>query len=174
VVETVSLLLISVHMAFCMLCKMVELVHILHHSHVSLLQIQKLRQLPIQQTSRNIILTESSGKLLLSHTVVHRLHGIKNVSPCIDRPQKLLCGKVNLLLVNHSEQPNLLLQNTKPMLHVQRLSSWRERGWVCLQEVLVGIGPLNTAGTTPVPAIATEASAGEATNSLCQQLHGTG
>ena len=52
------------------------------------------------------------------------------------------------------------------MLHVQRLSSRREHGWVCLQEVLVGTGPLETTGTTPIPSIATGASTGEATNSL--------
>ena len=60
------------------------------------------------------------------------------------------------------------------MLCVQRLNSQRERGWVCPQKVLIGIGPLGTAGTTPVPAIANGASTGEATNSLCQHLQGTG
>ena len=59
------------------------------------------------------------------------------------------------------------------MLHVQRLSSQRERGWVCPQKVLIGTGPLGTAGTTPVPAIATGASTSEATNSVCQHLQGT-
>ena len=97
-VEMVPLLLISVYMGPSVLCKMVELVHIIHHSHTSLLQIQELSQLPVQQTSRNIVLTESSGKLLPSHTVVHRLHGIEGIPPCTSRPQKLLCDKVNLLL----------------------------------------------------------------------------
>ena len=60
------------------------------------------------------------------------------------------------------------------MLHIQRLSSWHEHGWVCPQKVLIGTGPLRTAGTTPVPTIATGASMGEATNSLCQHLQGTG
>ena len=60
------------------------------------------------------------------------------------------------------------------MLHVQRLHSRHEHGWVCLQEVLIGIGPLGTMGTTPVLAIATGASTGEATNSLCQHLQGMG
>ena len=58
----------------------------------------------------------------------------------------------------------------KLMLHVQRLHSRHERGQVCPQEVLIGTGPLGTTGTTPVPTIATEASMGEATNSLCQHL----
>ena len=38
-IETVHLLLISIHMSPSILCKMVELVHILHHSHVFLLQL---------------------------------------------------------------------------------------------------------------------------------------
>ena len=53
------------------------------------------------------------------------------------------------------------------MLRIQRLSSWRERGRVCLQEVLVGIWLYGSTGTTPVLTIATGASTGEATNSLC-------
>ena len=86
-IEMVHLLLISVHMSSSILCKMVELVHILHHSHIPLplLQIQELGQLSVQHTSRNIVLTESSGKLLPSHTVVHRLHGIKSVPPRTSR-----------------------------------------------------------------------------------------
>ena len=38
-IETVHLLLISIHMSPNILCKMVELVHILHHSHISLLKL---------------------------------------------------------------------------------------------------------------------------------------
>ena len=102
--------------------------------------------------------------------VVHRLHGVESVPPSTRKSQKLLCGKAHLLLISHIEQLKLLLQNTKPMLHVQRLSSRCEHGWVCPQEVLIGTGPLGVAGTTPVPTIATGASTGEATNSLCQHL----
>ena len=105
----IHLLLIGIHMSPRILCKMVELVHILHHSHVSLLQLQKLGQLPIQQTSRNIVLTKSSGKLLPSHIVVHRLHGVESVPPSNGRSQKLLCSKVHLLLVSHIKQLKLLL-----------------------------------------------------------------
>ena len=81
----VHLILISIYMSPSILCKMVELVHILHHSHASLLQLQKLGQLPVQQTSRNIVQTESSGKLSPSHMVVHRLHGIESVPPSTGR-----------------------------------------------------------------------------------------
>ena len=114
----VHLLLISIHNGPNILCKMVELVHTLHHSHVFLLQQQKLRQLPIQQTSKNIVLTESSGKLSPSHMVVHRLHGGESVPPSTGKSQNLLCGKAHLLFINHIEQLKLLLQNTKPMLYV--------------------------------------------------------
>jgi len=82
----VPLLLISIYMGPSILCKMVELVHIIHHSHTPLLQIQELSQLPIQQTNENIVLTESSGKLLPSHTVVCQLHGIESIAPHIGRP----------------------------------------------------------------------------------------
>ena len=105
--------------------------------------------------------------------VVHRLHGIESVPPSTGRSQKLLCGKMHLLLIHHTEQLKLLLQNTKPMLHVQSLSSQCECGRVHPQDVLIGTGPLGTIGTTPVPAIATGASTSEATNSVCQHLQGT-
>ena len=98
--------------------------------------------------------------------VVHRLHGIESAPPNTGRSQKLLCGKAHLPLFSHIEQLKLLLQNTKPMLYIQRLSSWRERGWVCLQEVLVETGLCGSVGTTPIPTVATGASTGEATNSL--------
>ena len=52
------------------------------------------------------------------------------------------------------------------MLRIQRLNSQHEHGWVHLQEILVRTGPLETAGTTPILAIATGSSTGEATNSL--------
>ena len=117
-IEIVHLLLISIHMSPSILCKVVELIHIFHHSHVSLLQLQKLGQLPIQQTNKNIVLTESSSKLSPSHMVVYRLHGIKNVPPSTGRSLKLLCGKAHLLLTSHIEQLNILLQNTKLMLYV--------------------------------------------------------
>ena len=85
-VEMVPLLLISVYMGPSILYKMVELIHIIHHSHTPLLQIQELSQLPIQQTSGNVVLTESSGKLLPSHTMVCRLHGIESIPPRTSRP----------------------------------------------------------------------------------------
>jgi len=108
-VETVPLLLISVYMGPSILCKMVELVHIIHHSHTALLHTQELSQLPVQQTSANIVLMKSSGKLLPSHKVVHRLHGIESIPPRTGRTQKLLCDKAHLLLFSHSEQLKLLL-----------------------------------------------------------------
>ena len=80
------LLLIIVYMGPIILCKMVQLIHIIHHNHTPLLQIQKLSQLPVQQTNGNIVLTESSGKLLPSHMVVRRLHGIESIPPCTGRP----------------------------------------------------------------------------------------
>ena len=88
---------------------MVELVHIIYHRHAPLLQVQELRQLPVQHTSRIVVLSESSVKLLPSHTVVHKLHGIESIPPRTSRPQKLLCGKVHLLLLSYSEQLKLLL-----------------------------------------------------------------
>ena len=117
-IEMVPLLLISIDVDPSILCQIVELVHIIHHRQAPLLQVQELRQLPVQHTSRNVVLSESSGKLLPSHTVVHRLHGVESIPPRTGRPQKLLCGKAHLLLFSHSEQLKLLLQNMKPMLHI--------------------------------------------------------
>ena len=108
-IEMVSFLLISINVDPSILCQMVELVHIIHHIHAPLLQVQELRQFPIQHTSRNVVLSESSGKLLPSHTVVHRLHGIERVPPCTGRTQQLLCYKAHLLLLSYSEQLKLLL-----------------------------------------------------------------
>ena len=85
VIETVHLILISIHMSPSILCNVVKLVHIFYHSHASLLQLQKLRQLPVHQISKNIVLMESSRKLLPSHMVVHRLHGVESVPPSTGR-----------------------------------------------------------------------------------------
>ena len=98
--------------------------------------------------------------------VIHQLHGIERVPPCTSRTQQLLRCKAHLLFFSYSEQLKFLLQNTKPMLRIQRFSSRREREWVCFQEVLVRIGPLRAAGTTPVPAIASVTPMGKATNRL--------
>ena len=88
---------------------MVELVYIVHHRHAPQPQVQELHQLPIQNTSRNVILYESSSKLLPSHTVIHRLHGIECVLPCTSRSQQLLHYKAHLLLLSYEEKQKLLL-----------------------------------------------------------------
>ena len=82
---------------------MVELVDIVHHRHASLPQVQKLRQLPIQNTGRNVILSEGRSKPLPSHTVIHRLHGIELVPPYSGRTQQLLRCKAHLLLLSYSK-----------------------------------------------------------------------
>ena len=114
----VPLLLISIDMDPSILCQMVKLVHTIHHRHAPLLQVQELRQLPVQHTSNNVVLSKNSGKLLPSHTVVHRLHGIERVPPCTSRTQQLLHCKVHLLFFSHREQLKLLFQNMKPMLRI--------------------------------------------------------
>ena len=82
---------------------MVELVYVVHHKHAPLPQVQELRQLPIQNTSRNVVLSKSGSKLLPSHTVIHRLHGIEHVPPCTGKTQQLLDCKAHLLLLSYSE-----------------------------------------------------------------------
>ena len=98
--------------------------------------------------------------------MIHQLHGIECIPLCTHGSQQLLRCKAHLLLISHVKQLELLHQNMKPMLRIQRLSSRRECGWVRLQEILVRTGPLGTVGTTPFPAIASVASTGKATNSL--------
>jgi hypothetical protein len=88
---------------------MVELVGIFHHGQTSLLQIQELRELPVQNTHRNEILSEGSGELLPCHPVVHLLHGIEGIPPSAGRSLQLLCGEAHLLLIGHCEQQELLL-----------------------------------------------------------------
>jgi hypothetical protein len=105
----VPLLLICVNMSPSILCNMVEFVGILHHGHTSLFQVQELGQLPVQHTSRNVVLSKGSGKLLPSHRMIYRLHGIESIPPCTGRSQKLLCDKAHILLVGHHEQQKLLL-----------------------------------------------------------------
>ena len=108
-IETIPLLLISIDVGPSILCQMVELVHIIHHRHAPLLQVQKLHQLSIQHTNRNVILSKSSGKLLPSHMVVHWLHDIECAPPYTGRTQQLLCYKAHLLFFSYSEQLKLLL-----------------------------------------------------------------
>ena len=105
----VPLLLISINVDPSILCHMVELIHIINHRHAPLLQVQELHQLPILYTSRNIVLSESSGKLLPSHTAIYQLHGIEHVPPCTDRTQQLRRCKVHLLFFSHSEQLKFML-----------------------------------------------------------------
>ena len=66
----------------------------------------------------------------------------------------MLRCKAHFLLVGHVEQQKLLLQNAKPVLHIQGLIYRREGGRVGLEEILVRGGSLRTAGTTLVPTIA--------------------
>ena len=102
--------------------------------------------------------------------MIRLLHGMEGVPPCACGPQKLLRCKAHLLLVGHVEQQKLLLQNAKPVLHIQGLIRRGESGWMSLEEVLVRGQSLRTVSTTPV---APEASAGEARDSLCHYVHGT-
>ena len=89
-------------------------------------------------------------------------------------PNSCCVAKRTFLLVSHVEQQKLLLQNVKPVLRIQGLSCQCESGQVGIEEILVGGGSLRTVGTTPVPTIAPVATAGEASDSLCHKLHGTG
>ena len=95
------------------------------------------------------------------------LHGMEGIPPRTRGPQLLLRCKAHFLLVDHIEQQKLLLQNAKPVLRIQGLICWCERGRVGLEEILVRGGSLRTVGITPVPTIALVASAGEASDSLC-------
>jgi hypothetical protein len=88
---------------------MVELVGILQHRQTSLLQIQELQELPVQNTHRNEVLSKGDSELLPRHPVIHLLHGIESIPPSTGRPQQLLCGKAHLLLIGHGEQQNFLL-----------------------------------------------------------------
>ena len=106
--------------------------------------------------------------------MIRLLHGIEGIPLCTCGPQNLLRCKAHLLLVGHIEQQKLLLQNAKPVLHIQRLIYRCESGWVGLEEILVRGGSLRTVGTTPIPTISPMASTGEATDSPCQHLHGMG
>ena len=127
----------------------------------------------MDNTSRYEELAEGGGELLPHRRVIRQLRGLESLPPGTYGPQKQLGRKVHLLLVGHSEQPKLLLQRAKPVLHLQRLVRWRERGWVGFEEVLVRGLPLKTASTTPIPTVASRASTGETREGLCHNLHGT-
>ena len=62
--EAVLLLLVSVHMNASILGQVIELINIIHHGHTPLAQLQELSQLPVDDTGRNIELSECCGELL--------------------------------------------------------------------------------------------------------------
>ena len=112
------LLLVSVHMNASILGQVIELINIVHHCHTPLSQFQELSQLPVEDTSRNIELSECRGELLPGRRMIWLLHGMEGIPPCTCEPQQLLCCKAHFLLISHVEQQKLLLQNAKPMLHI--------------------------------------------------------
>ena len=89
--------------------QVIELIDVVHHYHTPLPKVQKLSQLPVENTNRNIELFECYGELLLGHPVIWLLPGIEGIPPCTCGPQQLLRYKAHLLLISHSEQHKLSL-----------------------------------------------------------------
>ena len=72
----------------------------------------------MDNTSRYEELAEGGGELLPRRRVIRQLRGLESLPPGTCGPQKLLGRKVHLLLIGHSEQPKLLLQRAKLVLHL--------------------------------------------------------
>ena len=108
-IEAVPLLLVCIHMSSSILGQVVELVNVVHHGHTPLPKVQKLYQLSIENTSRNIIFFEGRCELLSGHPMIRLLHGIECITPCTCGPQQLLRCKAHFLLIGHVEQQELLL-----------------------------------------------------------------
>ena len=118
-IELVPLLLAYINMSSSILGQVIELIDVVHHYHTPLSQFQELSQLLVEDTSRNIKLLECRGELLPGHLMIWLLHGMEGIPPCTRGPQLLLHCKAHFLLIVHIEQQKLLLQNAKPVLHIQ-------------------------------------------------------
>ena len=86
-IEAVPLLLVGVHMSSYILGQVIELIDVVHHRHTPLPQVQELSQLPVEDTSRNIELSECYGELLLGQRMTRLLHGMEGIPPCTRGPQ---------------------------------------------------------------------------------------
>ena len=78
--EAVLLLLVSVHMNANILGQVIELINLIHHYHTPLAQLQELSQLSVDDTSRNIELSECC-ELLLGCRMIWLLHGMEGIPP---------------------------------------------------------------------------------------------
>ena len=69
-IQAILLLLLGVHMNSSRLGQLIELIDVVHHCHTTLPKLQELSQLPVENTSRNIELSECCGELLPGHPVI--------------------------------------------------------------------------------------------------------
>ena len=77
-IEAILLLLVG---------QVIELIDVVHHCHTPLPKILEPSQLPVEDTSRNIELSECRGELLPGRRMIWLLHGMEGIPPCTCGPQ---------------------------------------------------------------------------------------
>src|SRR5436190_21432503 len=96
--KALSFLLIRVHMSRGISSQFIELVDVLLNSLVALLQGQKLTQLNLHTTCRNMVSLESCSELCPRDSMSGRLHSKASLPPIGGRASELMSGKDSLLL----------------------------------------------------------------------------
>jgi hypothetical protein len=138
--EAVSLLLIRIGMVTCILAQVVEGLSVLQYHAGSLIKCQKLIQLAIENSSGNVVPSESGLEFFPSHFMTSGEHSTEVVPPSPSRAMKLLRGKASLGFIRavSCEEGKLGLNDAEPHVGVQRILCLGEQGWLRAHELLVG------------------------------------
>jgi hypothetical protein len=138
--EAVSLLLIRISMVTCILAQVVEGLSILQYRAGSLIKCQKLIQLAIENSSWDVVPSESSLEFLPRHFMISGEHSTEVVPPSPSRAAKLLRGEASLGFIRavFREEGKLGLNDAEPHIGIQRILCLGEQGWLRTQELLVG------------------------------------
>jgi hypothetical protein len=97
--KAISLTGISVRMITRVLAQVIEDLCILHNGAGSLSQIQKLIELSLNESFRNVVRSESGPEFFPGDDMISRLHGMIMVPPYAGGAAKLLGCEEGLVLI---------------------------------------------------------------------------
>jgi hypothetical protein len=137
--EAVSLLLIRISVVTCILAQVVEGLSVLQYSAGCLIKCQKLIQLAVENSSWNVVPSESSLEFLPRHFMISGEYSTEVVPPSPSKAAKLLRSEVSLGIIRAvSREEGKLLNDAEPHVGVQQILCLGEQWWLHAQELLVG------------------------------------
>jgi hypothetical protein len=134
----VLLLLVRVHLVWCILRQMVELLGVVMHGSSSLLEVHELLALLPHHACGDVVGVKSIAKLSQQHLVIRGASGGVVGPPRNGVTPQLLCGEEGLLHFSAAQEPKLGLHDPKPVVSLKRLSCLGEERWMRSREVAVG------------------------------------